>query len=314
VDGIEIANMHEQARARERRLVVIEGGAEPDAPLTATNAAIVLDSTADLPDPQSIHPGWRSVPLTVSFGDRDYADGVDIDADRFYDLLRESPHHPTTSAPSPALYSAAFAELGTSQRVFVIPLSSRVSGSHQSAVVAAMDDPRVTVLDGLTVSAGSVLLAEGIQRLLDGGTTTVAVEEWFAGARDRLEVLIGVQTLEYLERGGRISRTRRVLGDLLGVKPLLTMRDGEVVEYAKVRGMDAVWEQFEQFVLARAPADRPVRVGLAHAQAPETVERLVEIVHRLRPNATIDRVCPIGAVVGAHGGPGAFGLLILPDP
>ena len=124
---------------------------------------------------------------------------------------------------------------------------------------------------------------------------------------------IGVSTLEYLQRGGRISPTRRRLGDALGVKPMLTMRDGEVVEHKKVRGMDGLWREFERFLVASAPAEGPVRIGIAHAQAPEAVERLTELVGRLRPQASIDRVCSIGAVVGTHGGPGAFGLLILPD-
>ena len=313
VSGIEIANMHDQARARERRLTVIEGGAAGDEPLSATTAAIVLDSTADLPDPQLLHPQWRSVPLTVSFGDRDYADGVDLDADGFYELLQSSRAHPKTSAPSPALYSRAFADLAGYRRVFVLPISSRVSASHQAAVVAARDDPRVTVLDGRSVSAGTVLLAEGLQRQLDRGATAEQAEAWFDGARDRIQILVGVATLEYLERGGRISRSRRVLGDLLGMKPLLTLKDGEVVEHAKVRGMGAVWREFERFLEEHAPAGEPVHIGLAHAQAPETLERLSEMVRRIRPLAAIDRTCCIGPVVGAHGGPGAFGLVIFTD-
>ena len=314
VDGVEIANMHEQARARERRLTVIDGGAAPPPrPVAADTAAIVLDSTADLPDPESLHPHWRSVPLTVSFGDHDYADGVDIDADGFYALLQSSPHHPQTSAPAPAAYARAFAELGECGRVFVLPISAKVSGSHQSALAAAQDDPRVTVLDGQSVSVGTVLLAEGVQRLLDRDATTAEVEAWFAGARERVRILIGVSTLEYLQRGGRISPTRRRLGDALGVKPMLTMRDGEVVEYKKVRGVDGLWREFERFLIASAPAEGPVRIGIAHAQAPEAVERLTELVGRLRPQASIDRVRSIGAAVGTHGGPGAFGLLILPD-
>ena len=313
VDGIEIANMHEQARARERRLTVIEGGGAIPAEAAAGTAAVVLDSTADLPDPQALHPNWRSVPLTVSFGDRDYADGVDIDADGFYRLLRDSPHHPQTSAPAPAAYSRAFADLGGCARIFVLPISSKVSGSHQSALVAAQSDPRVTVLDGLSVSAGTVLLAEGVQRLLDRDATTEEIEAWMTAARDRIKILIGVSTLEYLERGGRITHTRRLVGDALGLKPILTMRDGEVVEYKKVRGMTGVWREFERFIDQNVPPDTPVRVGLAHAQAPDTVERLTELIARIRPLASIDRVCSIGAVVGAHGGPGAFGLLIFPD-
>lgn len=312
VDGIEIANMHEQARQREQRLTVIQGGGL-DQPGATGSAAIVLDSTADLPDPETLHPHWRSVPLTVSFGDRDYADGVDIDSDGFYDLLRQSSDHPQTSAPSPGAYQDAFAQLSDCTRVFVMPISSRVSASYQSACAAAQDDPRVTVLDGGTVSAGTVMLAEGVQRLIDAGEPTEAIVAWVDAARTRMRLLVGVTTLEYLERGGRISHTQRLLGDALGVKTLLTMRDGEVVKYKTTRGVAGIWREFERFILAEAPADRPVRVGIAHAQAPEAAARLSELVVRLRPDAGIERVCAIGAVVGTHSGPGAFGLLLLPD-
>ena len=91
------------------------------------------------------------------------------------------------------------------------------------------------------------------------------------------------------------------------------MRDGEVVKYKTTRGVAGIWREFERFILAEAPADRPVRVGIAHAQAPEAAARLSELVVRLRPDAGIERVCAIGAVVGTHSGPGAFGLLLLPD-
>ena len=201
VDGIEIANMHEQARQREQRLTVIQGGGLDQAGVTAS-AAIVLDSTADLPDPETLHPHWRSVPLTVSFGDRDYADGVDIDSDGFYDLLRQSSDHPQTSAPSPGAYQDAFAQLSDCTRVFVMPISSRVSASYQSACAAAQDDPRVTVLDGGTVSAGTVMLAEGVQRLIDAGEPTEAIVAWVDAARTRMRLLVG-------RHHPRVSRARR---------------------------------------------------------------------------------------------------------
>jgi uncharacterized protein len=313
VDGVEIANMQEQARARERRLTVIEGGGSHHARLSPATAAILLDSTADLPDPEARHPNWRMVPLTVSVGGREYADGVEIDAQGFYRLLRDSSDRATTAAPGPGVYSAAFARLGDYQRIFVLPLSSRLSASNQAAVAAAADDRRVTVLDGRTVSAGTVLLADGIQRLLEGGATAAAVEEWFAAARDRVRVLIAVDTLEYLRRGGRISRAEHVTGSALGVRPLLTIRDGEVVPDGKAWGRAAVWRAFERFVAGCIPADRPVRVGIAHADAVPDAERLERLVQRARPAASVDRVCQIGPVVAAHGGPGTLGLLVLPD-
>jgi uncharacterized protein len=312
LDGIEVANMHEQTRARERRLTVIEGGMAGSQPLTAATAALVLDSTADLPDVRGAHENWRSVPLTVRFGDSEYADGIDIDRAGFYRLLRDSPHHPSTAAPSPGAFADVFADLADYRRVFVLPVSSKVSASHRSALAAAAGDPRVIVLDGLSVSAGTLLLA-GVQRRLEAGTTADEVEEWVSGARSRLGLLIALDTLEYLRRGGRIGPARKAAGTALGVRPLLTLRDGEIAEFGRVFGRRAVWGAFERYLRDRAPEDADVRVAIAHADAAPQAQRLVELVARVRPQATLEHVVELGAAVGAHGGPGALGLAVLVD-
>lgn len=312
LDGVEVANMQEQARERERRLVVLEGGGEGDDALTVETAAIVLDSTADLPRPQETNANWRSVPLTVSFGDREFADGVDLDVAGFYAMLERSPEHPQTAAPAPAAYSQAFAELAGYRRIFVLPISSRVSGSHRAALAAAQDDPRVTVLDGLTVSAGTVLLADGVQRLLEAGSSVEEVTVWIEQARGRMQILIAVDTLEFLHRGGRVSRAQKVAGGALGVRPLLTLRDGEVVTCGRVYGRRGVWREFERFLAQHAPPGQPARIGIAHGHADADAQRLVELVGRVSPQASVDRVCEIGPVVGTHGGPGTLGLLVLP--
>ncbi|MGN6380040.1 MAG: DegV family protein [Gaiellales bacterium] len=311
LDGVDVANMHEQSRARERRLTVIEGGTSGDEPLTTATAALVLDSTADLPHAERVHANWRVVPLTVRFGDHAYLDGVDLDGGDFYRLLRESPHHPSTAAPGPGVYHDVFAELAGYRRVFVLPVSSRISASHTAAVAAAADDPRVSVLDGLTVSAGTLLLAEGIQRMLEEGAAAGEIEQWVAQARDRLGLLIAVDTLEYLRRGGRIGRLKHVAGMALGVRPLLTLRDGEVAQYGTVIGRRAVWKAFERFLCERAGDGAPARVAIAHADCRPQAEQLADMVRRLRPAATVENVVELGAAVGTHGGPGTIGMAVL---
>jgi DegV family protein with EDD domain len=311
VDGVEIANMHEQTRARERRLTLIEGGVGADERLTTATAAIVVDSTADFPAPERTYPNWRAVPLIVRFGDRELADGVDIDPPGFYRMLRDSPEHPATAAPAPGAYTAAFAELAGFRRVFVLPVSSRVSASHRAALAAAADDPRVTVLDGRSVSAGTLLLAEGIQRLLAEGTTSAEVEAWLEAARDRLGLLIAVDTLEYLRRGGRIGALRHATGSALGVRPLLTLRDGELAAAGRAHGRRGVWRAFERFLDSYAPGADGVRAVIAHADCEDDAFRLAAIVRERRPDVSVDRICELGAVVGAHGGPGTFGIGIL---
>ena len=323
IDRVAIANMQEQTRQREERLrsaptlVALPGGRPADDRLTAANTAIVLDSTADLPHPEQEHENWRMVPLTVRFGEEQFEDWVGIEPAEFYRRLRNGGPHPQTAAPSPGAYLRMFEQLGDYAHVIVLPVSSRVSASVQAARIAA-DDPaaggRVTVLDGHSVSVGTGMLADGVQRLLEAGTTIADVTAWVEDARERLHLVIYVDTLEYLRRGGRISRTRELAGNVVGLRPLLTLRDGDLALYRRVvGGRGRALREFDRFLCAHAPADRDVRVALAHAADPEGAERLAAAVRRLRPRARIERVCELGAVVGTHGGPGTLGLLVLAE-
>jgi DegV family protein with EDD domain len=226
-------------------------------------------------------------------------------------MLRESPEHPATAAPSPGAYAAAFADLAGYRRVFVLPVSSGVSASHRAALVAADGDPRVRVLDGRSVSVGTLLLADGIQRRLADGATSDELEAWVEAARDRLQLLIAVDTLEFLRRGGRIGPVRQLAGTALGVRPLLTLRDGELASAGRAHGRRAVWRAFERFVAGYAPGADDVRAVIAHADCPDAADRLAGIVRETRPAVSLDRICELGAVVGAHGGPGTFGLGLL---
>jgi uncharacterized protein len=323
IDRVAIANMHEQTRQREERLrsapalVALPGGRTGSDRLTAGNTAVVLDSTADLPHPDQIHPNWRMVPLVVRFGEEQFEDWIGIEPAQFYARLRNGGPHPQTAAPSPGAYLRMFEQLAGYDHIIVLPVSSRVSASVQAARIAA-DNPqaggRVTVLDGHTVSVGTGMLADGVQRLLEAGTTVDEVTEWVADARERLRLVIYVDTLEYLRRGGRISRTRELAGNMVGLRPLLTLRDGEIALYRRVVGGRArALREFDRFLCAHTRADADARVALAHAGDPEGVERLAEAVRRLRPRAEIERVCELGAVVGTHGGPGTLGLLVLAE-
>ena len=319
VDRVEIADMQMQTRRRSdrldaARLTLIEGGAAAAA-LTVDNTALVLDSTAGLADARAEHANWRSVPLVVRFGDESFRDGVEIGPAEFYRRLRSAAATPTTAAPPVGAYLAAFEELSGYRRVIVLPISSALSASARSAGMAAEQDAgppgRVTVLDGRSVSVGTAMLADGVQRLLERGTTMAEVVSWFDAARERLQFLVSVDTLEYLRRGGRIGRVTATMGGMLDIRPLLTLRDGEVVQAGRVRG-SGIWRAFERFAAESIPEHGPVRVSIAHAAAPERAARLAELVARVRPGTPLDRVGEIGAVVGAHGGPGTFGLVVLP--
>jgi DegV family protein with EDD domain len=279
--------------------------------------AIVLDSTADLADPGSRHANWSMVPLTVSFGDETFHDYVDIDTGEFYRRLRAASRPPRTAAPSPGAWQEAFEALHRYRRVLVLPVSSRLSASAQTAEIAAREvDPggaRITVLDAGSASLGTLVLAEALQRRLVRGLPENELVTWFQAARERLYVVFSVDTLEYLQRGGRIGRAQAMVGGMLGLRPILTLREGEVEPLKKVRGARRARAEFERFLIEHA-GPGSVHVAVVHAEAPEAAEQLVEMARRAVPHAVIDHVGELGAVVGTHGGPGTLGLAVLSEP
>jgi hypothetical protein len=287
------------------------------ASLTAQNTAVVLDSTADLDDPQARHANWRMVPLTVRFGDEAFLDYVEMRPDEFYRRLEQAEELPQTAAPSPGAWQEMFEEVGDYSRIVVVAISSQVSATAQTAELGARAvDPgarRISVLDGLSVSIGTLLLAEGVQRLLVRGTTDNELMSWFGQARDRLGVLISVDTLEYLERGGRIGRARALLGNLLGLRPMLTLRDGAVEPFRRVRSRAQAMQEFERYLRNAVPESGTATAAVVHARDPEGAEALRAMIARVRPRVTIERVGELGAVVGTHGGPGTLAMAVLPE-
>jgi len=296
-------------------------GASPASPgagnLTAENTAVVLDSTADLDDPQARHANWRMVPLTVRFGEEAFLDYVEMRPDEFYRRLEGADTLPQTAAPSPGAWQEEFEALGEYSRIIVVAISSQVSATAQTAELGARAvDPggsRISVLDGLSVSIGTLLLAEGVQRLLVRGTTDNELMSWFGQARDRLGVLVSVDTLEYLERGGRIGRARALLGNLLGLRPMLTLRDGAVEPFRRVRSRAQAMQEFERFLRNAVPESGTATAAVVHARDPEGAEALRAMIARVRPRVTIERVGELGAVVGTHGGPGTLAMAVLPE-
>jgi DegV family protein with EDD domain len=279
--------------------------------LTAANTAIVIDSTADFPDAQERFPNWRVVPLYVNFGTQSYKDGVELTAHEFYERLRTSPELPTTSQPTPGDFAACYAELGAYERILSIHLASNLSGTYQSAVTAA--DDRVRVIDSETASVGISLLALAVQRRLERGTTDEEVDELVARYRVKHGLLFTVDTLEFLARGGRIGKAKAFAGQLMNVKPILSIRDGEVIPLKRVRGNRKAFQEFVDALDTQTRDEPALRVGIAHADAPERLHELEKMVRDLRPQAQIEQETSLGAVIGAHAGPGTVGFFWFED-
>jgi DegV family protein with EDD domain len=284
--------------------------------LTAENTAVVLDSTADFPDAPERFRNFRVVPLYVRFGDESFRDYVDIDPTRFYDRLRSAPLLPTTSQPTPADFLAVYEELAPRyERILSLQISSTLSGTFASAETAAgmLGGEKVRVVDTRTVSASLALLALGVQRRLERGTNDDEVDAFVAAYGREHRLLFTVNTLEYLAKGGRIGKAAALAGNLLNVKPILTIRDGEVVPLKRVRGNQKAFQEFRELFESTSSDTPALKVGIAHAAAPERLEALRELVERVRPNARIEIATELGAVIGTHAGPGTVGFFWFED-
>jgi DegV family protein with EDD domain len=285
--------------------------------LTAENTAIVLDSTADFPEGPSRFASWRVVPLYVSFGSESFRDYVELGPEEFYARLRASDVLPTTSQPTPGDFLAVFQELAEAgyERILSLQVAAKLSGTLDSArTAAAALDGRVRAIDSGTASAAVALLALAIQRRLERGTDDGEVDELVARYKREARLLFTVDTLEFLAKGGRIGRARALAGQLLHVKPILTISDGEVVPIKRVRGNQKAFQEFAT-AFQEGTGDEPGwRVGVAHGAAPERLEALMRLVRDRRPQAEIEVATTLGAVVGTHAGPGTVGLFWFHDP
>jgi DegV family protein with EDD domain len=283
--------------------------------LTADNTAIVLDSTADLPDAAERFPNWRVVPLYVNFGTESFRDGVDLTGEQFYARLRESPDFPTTSQPTPRDFLSCYVELGRYERILSLHLAANLSGTFQSAGTAAAElgDGRVRTIDTETASAAIAMLAHAIQRRLERGTTDEEVDELVERFKNESGLLFTVDTLEFLARGGRIGRAKAFAGELLHVKPILSIRKGQVIPVKRVRGARKAFQEFVDALESETKDEPGLRVGIAHAAAPERAAELDKMVRDLRPQATVEVETLLGAVIGAHAGPGAVGFFWFTD-
>ena len=284
---------------------------------TRDNTAIVLDSTSDLPGVAERYANVREVPLYVRFGDESLRDHVDITPADFYERLAGAAELPTTSQPTPQDFLTAYGELREAgfDRIYSLHLSAKLSGTHASAALAAgeVGEDVVRVVDTGTASLAVALLALALQRRLERGCEEDEIDRLLAGFPARNGVVFTVGTLEYLQRGGRIGRAQALAGSLLNVRPILSVADGEIVPIARVRGRQKALQEFAR-VFTAATDDRPgLHTAIAHANAPEWVDVLADMVRRLRPRAEIDLVETLGAVVGTHAGPGAVGFFWLQD-
>ena len=268
---------------------------------------LIVDSTADVSE--AIRARLTVVPLTVHFGSEEYVDGVTISKQEFYEKLIESDVLPSTSQATPAAFSEVFegiAERGES--AVVLTISSKLSGTCQSAMIAAADYPGIYVVDSQSAATGTGILAELALRLIDGGLSAADVAARLEQERENVCLVALLDTLEYLKRGGRISKAAAFAGSMLSIKPVISIRQGEVVVLGKARGS----RQGNNLLAAQIDAaggvdyDKPVLLGYSGLSDTLLQKYIADSARFWEGKVENLQTTQIGSVIGTHAGPGAI--------
>jgi DegV family protein with EDD domain len=272
---------------------------------------IVTDTTSDLPARLADELKIPVVPLSVIFGEEVYREGIDITHDLFYDKLVRSKIAPTTSAPSVGDFLAVYQPLlKETDEVVSIHLSSKLSATYNNAVQAARQladqGARIEVVDSQTVSFGMTFLVAAAARAAMNGAGVEEIRELIDKMIPRIRIYVALDTLEYLRRGGRIGRARAFLGAVLRVKPLLSIRDGEVHPEERVRTKALAVERLFQIVTSY----RAQEVAIGYSTNAQEAEQLRRRLAGALPGVTT-HVQRLGPVLGVHGGPGVLGVGVL---
>ncbi len=271
---------------------------------------IVTDSTADLTPEQQRAAGITVVPLNVHFGDEVFRDHVDLSTDEFFRRLKASPQLPRTSQPSVGAFEEAYRSLRQGgDEIVSVHLSSKVSGTYNSALMAAQSvgEGKIDVVDSLSTSMALGFIALEGAKLARAGRDRQAVAECLRGLVPKARVICVVDTLTYLERGGRIGKARALLGSLLNVKPILQLKDGEVVPLGRARGRPQALNRLVELLERDGKVSQ---LAIMHGAAHTDAEQLRERVASSYPSVDI-QLTEIGAVLGTHTGPGVIGFTYL---
>ncbi|HWF57331.1 MAG TPA: DegV family protein [Candidatus Dormibacteraeota bacterium] len=271
---------------------------------------VVTDSTSDILPDEAERLGIDVVPLTVRFGDEQFRDGIDLGPDAFYRKLATTSVQPSTSQPTPEQFAEVYRRhVGAGDSVVSVHISAKLSGTLQSASLAAQELPAgtVRVVDSTTVSAGLQILVRGALDDISAGSRVDEVEERAVSRRQRVGVYVLLDTLTYLQRGGRIGRAQGLVGSILNVKPLLSVSDGEVHPRARVRNRQQGITKLVELAAQQRPLER---LAVFHCGAPELIDLVAARLRADHPGIEL-MVGQLGAVVGTYSGPGGVGIALL---
>ena len=273
---------------------------------------VITDSASDILPGE--HEGLVVLPLSVTFGATTYEDGVDLTHERFYELLVEEDELPKTGQVNPFAFAQAIEEAHEAgDEVVIVTLSSKLSGTNQSALAAAAEAKGVVrVVDSLNVCVGERVLVEYALRLVARGLGAVEIADELVRARERVRVVGLLDTLEYLRRGGRISAAAGAVGELLSIKPVIAIEDGEVVLLGKARGSKNGRNLLNEQVRGAGGIDFGMPVALGYAGlSDKLLRKYIDDSRELWAAGFPDGNLPVhtvGATIGTHVGPGAIAL------
>jgi DegV family protein with EDD domain len=269
---------------------------------------IIIDSTADTT--AAVKTKCAIVPLTVRFGNTEYIDGVTINHREFYEKLVESDELPTTSQATPDAFAQAYQKaVDAGQKVVVLTVASQLSGTYQSATIAAMDFPgSVYVVDSKTVAIGTGILAQLAVEMAEAGADAETIARRLSAERENVRLVALLDTLEYLKKGGRISKTVAFAGGLLSIKPVVSVQDGAINMLGKARGSKQANNLLVQQIEAAGGVDfdKPVLLGYTGLSDILLEKYIADSSNLWAESKTALQSTPIGSVIGTHAGPGAI--------
>lgn len=267
---------------------------------------IIVDSTFDTAS--AVKERLLVAPLTLHFGEEAYIDGVTINHKMFYEKLIESEVLPTTSQATPAVFAEAVAKVAAGDSAVVLTVSSKLSGTYQSAVIAAQDFENIYVVDSDSVTIGAGVLAELALRLADSGMEARKIVETLEAEKKKIQIIAMVDTLEYLKKGGRISKAVAFAGSILNMKPVLSVVEGEIQVLGKARGSkqgnNLLVTEIEK--VGGVDFEKPVLLGYT-GLTDTLLQKYMEDSRALWASSKTElNTTAIGSVIGTHVGPGAI--------
>ena len=273
---------------------------------------IITDSAADLSPGEYERYNITCIPLTVMFGETEYQENVNLDKDRFYELLLSSENPPKTAQPSPQCLLDLFEEAHEAgDGAIYVPLSSAISGTYQTALMTKhmLGYGDCHVADSLNATGGQRIIVQHAAKLRDQGKSAEEILDGIGDIRERIVLFACIDTLEYLYKGGRISHTVYKLGTLANIKPIITVEpDGSIGVPAKAMGMRKGMDQLCRHVQAKAP-DPEFPFYVMYTNRRSVAEELAKKLETVGVSVDEDHIIQVGAAIGSHIGPDACGLV-----